>query len=386
MTTPTFAEFIKPVSPSEFLAHYRGRSPLYIPGSPCRYESLPKIQDLNRMFLSFKSFPGIFRMNRPSGPIPIDNIVFQIPDSNRGFVKAQAVEEYLQAGATLVLESCESYLEGAYAVCAMLAKTLLARVHAGLFLVYEPEQPCGVHWDNYDMFICQVAGSKKWPTYRPVFPNPVVTRERRGAKRKDLELVEEFMLRPGDSLYVPRGWPHNPAATEGPSMHISFAIATPTGADLLGWIRDDLIETSAEFRADLPLLLTTDAKLQFAEKLRELILERLSIDSIEQYCESYKSTLLPQPLALPELTEAGTEEQGDPGGAGLVAGADSAAAGSNPDGVATATARSARCALEHRTAVVGLAADGTAAEKSHSTPRNRKLRKFSGSGRRGRNR
>lgn len=240
-------------------------------------------------------------MSRPQGPIPVENILFPIPNSNRGFVKAEAVEQYLQAGATLVLESCESYLEGAYAVCAMLSKALLARVHAGLFLVYKPEQPCGVHWDNYDMFICQVAGSKKWPLYRPVYPNPIFTREHRGGKRKELELVEELTLRPGDGLYVPRGWPHNPAATEGPSMHISFAVATPTGADLLEWIRDDLSETSAEFRADLPLLLTTDTKLQFAAKLRELILERLTIDSIEQYFESYKSTLLPQELTLPEL-------------------------------------------------------------------------------------
>jgi cupin superfamily protein len=303
MKTSTFAEFIEPISTSEFLTCHRGRSPLYIPGSPCRYESLPKIQDLNRMFLSFKSFPGIFRMSRSQGPIPVDNFLFPIPNSNRGFVKAQAVERYLQAGATLVLESCESYLEGAYEVCDMLSKALLARVHAGLFLVYEPEQPCGVHWDNYDMFICQVAGSKKWPIYRPVHPNPIFTREPRGGRRKELELVEELTLRPGDLLYVPRGWPHNPAATEGPSMHISFAMATPTGADLLEWIRDDLSETSAEFRADLPLLLTTDTKLQFAAKLRELILERLSLDFIEQYCESYKSTLVPQPLALPELRE-----------------------------------------------------------------------------------
>ena len=303
MITPTFAEFIKPTSPSDFLTCYRGRSPLYIPGSPSRYESLPKIQDLNKMFLSFKSFPGVFRMSRPQGPIPIDKILFPIPNSSRGFIKAQAVEQYLQAGATLVLESCESYLEGAQAMSAMLSKALLARVHAGLFLVYEPEQPCGVHWDNYDMFICQLAGSKKWPLYRPVYQNPIFTRERKGGKRQDLELVEELTLRAGDGLYVPRGWPHNPAATEGPSMHISFAMATPTGADLLEWIRDDLSETSPEFRADLPLLLTTDTKLQFAARLRELILERLSLDSIEEYCKSYKSTLLPQPLELQELRE-----------------------------------------------------------------------------------
>ena len=54
-------------------------------------------------------------------------------------------------------------------------------------------------------------------------------------------------------------------------------------------------------------------------------------------------------------------EPGDGGGAGMVEGANPPAAGSDPDGIAGATASGPGRELEHRAAVAGLAADGTAA-------------------------
>src|SRR5271157_2371271 len=54
-------------------------------------------------------------------------------------------------------------------------------------------------------------------------------------------------------------------------------------------------------------------------------------------------------------------EPGDRGGAGVDAGANPQAAGSDPEGIAGATASGSGRGLEYRAVVAGLAADGTAA-------------------------
>lgn len=314
MMIPEFAQVIHPMAPSEFLNRYRGQSPVHFHGTPSKYDSLPKIHDLNDMLSRFVASPGTFQLRLPNGnaPIPDDDILMPIANNTwrDRIIRTQAVEEYLQAGATLTFERCESWLESAHAMCNVLSEALLARVYAGLFLVYVPGAPGRMHWDNRDMFICQLAGSKKWPVYRPVWENPIMSRRPLKVKWKesDLELIEEFTLKQGDALYVPRGWLHKPEATVGPSMHISFAVVSPTGADLLDWICDDLRRNSATVRADLPLTASRDRTVQFGTKLCEHVLERLSINSLEQYYENYRSEMQQRPLLLPDFNVARESE------------------------------------------------------------------------------
>ncbi len=301
----TFSTCICPISPEEFLSQYRGKSPVYFPGSPAKYVSLLGTHDLSQVLSRVVVSPGIVRIRRPEGTVPTDDFltpVVPILGSHRQVIRAQAVEQQLRTGATLALEHCESYFEDVYAMCSMLAEVFLARVYSFLFLVYEPERPCGLHWDSYDMFICQIAGYKNWPVYKPLYQNPLLfDAQRSGNKAPVTELVQEFKLGPGDGLYIPRGWPHEPVAVEGPSMHVAFAIATPTGIDLLDWIRADLSKACAEIRADLPLSLSPCLKHAYASKVRQLVMERLSDEAVDKYYERHNVSVRPTPVELPPL-------------------------------------------------------------------------------------
>ena len=42
-----------------------------------------------------------------------------------------------------------------------------------------------------------------------------------------------FTVKPGDVVYIPRGQFHNAQAMNGVSLHVTFAIAPPTGMDVL---------------------------------------------------------------------------------------------------------------------------------------------------------
>jgi ribosomal protein L16 Arg81 hydroxylase len=303
---PTFAASISPMSPDEFLAEQRGKAPVYFPGTPAKYADLLNTQDLAEVLSRLVVSPGIVRIRRPDGGVPAEDFltpIVPIVGSHRQVIRAQSVEKQLKDGATLTLENCESHFANVHAMCSMLSEVFLVRVYAFLFLVYEPERPCGIHWDNYDMFICQVAGCKKWPIYKPVYRSPVLFDPRRSHyDEPSSELMQEFRLEPGDALYVPRGWPHDPVGVGGASLHIAFAITTPTGIDLLDWIRTDLSKTCEDLRVDLPLSRSQDAKRAYAAKFRQILLNRLSDDAIDSYYEQHCLNVREKPVQLPGLS------------------------------------------------------------------------------------
>lgn len=309
---PTFESCIWPMEPKEFLSEHRGKKPVYFPGALTKYASLVDIAEINEALSRTILGLGTARVRlRESKQASLDD--FSTPvDMNRDrrAIKAQAVEDHLKAGATLSLEHCESFFKNVHAMCCTLAEAFLARVYATLFLVYEAERPCGLHWDDRDMFICQVAGRKNWPVYKPPYQNPYLDPRRVTYKAPASELFQEFKLQPGDGLYIPRGWAHDPAAIEGASMHVAFAIATPTGIDLLDWIRADIKETSSEMRADLPIPHSATERHAFAAKVRDVVMERLSDEVIERYYQRHESSVYPRAVKLPEIAGQAVTQDG----------------------------------------------------------------------------
>ncbi|MFM6620953.1 MAG: cupin domain-containing protein [Dolichospermum sp.] len=87
----------------------------------------------------------------------------------------------------------------------------------------------GPHFDNYDVFLLQAHGRRRW----------------RIGRQKDLSLVpdvplkllqnfvpeQEFVLEPGDMLYLPPKWAHDGVA-EGECMTWSIGFRSPQAGDV----------------------------------------------------------------------------------------------------------------------------------------------------------
>jgi ribosomal protein L16 Arg81 hydroxylase len=301
--TSAFSSCIWPIPPEDFLCSHRGKEPVYFPGAPQKYSFLLDTDDINQALSRTVLGLGTVRVRLREGrQVPLDEISVPVDiNRDRRAIKAEALENYLKSGATLSVEHCESFFPNVHSMCCTLSEAFLARVYATLFLVYESERPCGLHWDDRDMFICQVAGRKNWPVYKPPYEKPFLDQSRVTYKAPASDFFQEFKLQPGDGLYIPRGWAHDPAAMDGASMHVAFAIATPTGVDLLDWIRADLRETSPEIRTDLPIPLSQVEKRTHAAKLREIIMQRLSDEAIERYYRRHTAEVSPRAAKLPEL-------------------------------------------------------------------------------------
>ena len=87
----------------------------------------------------------------------------------------------------------------------------------------------GPHVDSYDVFLLQTAGRRRWR----------VGRVRKARLRDDVPLKmladfvpsEEWLLGPGDLLYLPPGWGHDGVA-DGECITASIGFRAPTAAEL----------------------------------------------------------------------------------------------------------------------------------------------------------
>ena len=97
----------------------------------------------------------------------------------------------------------------------------------------------GAHYDRYDVFLVQGSGRRVWRLER--------TRRFAEVPGAPLRLIadfaprEEYLLEPGDMLYLPPGWGHEGVALE-PSFTYSIGFRAPRAAELAVALLDDLHE------------------------------------------------------------------------------------------------------------------------------------------------
>ena len=101
----------------------------------------------------------------------------------------------------------------------------------------------GPHFDNYDVFLLQAHGRRRWR----------IGRQKDKALRPGLPLKilaafapeEEYVLEPGDMLYLPPGWAHDGIA-EGECMTYSIGFRSPNGAQLAHEVLQRMAEAAAD--------------------------------------------------------------------------------------------------------------------------------------------
>jgi ribosomal protein L16 Arg81 hydroxylase len=113
------------------------------------------------------------------------------------------------------------------------------------------------HFDVHDVFVLQVAGEKRWTIHEPVYEAPLRDQEwnrYRGAvqRRATEEPAIDAVLRPGDALYLPRGWLHSAEALGDTSVHLTVGVHPVTRYALVEALTA-LAAEEPELRASLPL-------------------------------------------------------------------------------------------------------------------------------------
>jgi hypothetical protein len=153
-------------------------------------------------------------------------------------VRDDHVADLFAGGATVVLQA----LHRTWAPIADLATELGAElghpVQVNAYVTPPDGQGFGAHYDVHDVFVLQLAGTKRWTVHAPVHPDPLrgqpwTDRSDAVARRAREAPAMTRDLCPGDVLYLPRGWLHS--ATAGPevSAHLTVGVHVVTRYALL---------------------------------------------------------------------------------------------------------------------------------------------------------
>jgi len=163
----------------------------------------------------------------------------------------------LAGGATLVLQALHRSWPPLVRFGSELAAELGHPVQINAYITPAQNQGFAAHYDTHDVFVLQIAGSKRWRIHEPVLPDPLphqtwdVRRDEVQARAAERPLIDT-LLEPGDALYLPRGFLHSAAAQGELSIHLTIGVHPLTGYDLAR----ELVaaaEGDRELRRSLPL-------------------------------------------------------------------------------------------------------------------------------------
>jgi hypothetical protein len=149
-------------------------------------------------------------------------------------------------------------------------------VQINAYITPPESQGFAAHYDVHDVFVLQLAGEKHWTVHEPVYADPLRSQpwQQRSAQvakaASETEPVIDEVLRPGDALYVPRGFLHAAKALGGVSAHMTVGLHTLTRYHLV----EDLLTLAAgnaELRSALPLGIDPADPDQLAEHLDAVV-------------------------------------------------------------------------------------------------------------------
>jgi len=158
-------------------------------------------------------------------------------------------------GHTVVLQGLHRTWPPLVDLAGRLAAELGHPVGVNAYLTPAQSRGFSAHYDVHDVFVLQVAGTKRWRVHEPVHPAPLRQQpwtEHRAAvaeAARTREPVIDTVLWPGDSLYLPRGYLHSAEALGEVSAHLTIGVHPVT--------RYAVLEALAALAAEMPELRTS---------------------------------------------------------------------------------------------------------------------------------
>ena len=301
MTTEQFS-VAQRLGGDAFLAQPLGRSFKVVPGDAASVAGLIGWDDINEILARHRLEPPRLRLAADGQPVP-PHLYTQPVVTRRSAVwqrlRPAALHEQLAAGATLVLDAVDELHPELHALAAELERWLRTACQINLYASWTGTEGFGTHWDDHDVVVVQLDGAKRWRLFGPTRTAPM-HRDVEVPRPPSAEPVADLVLTAGDVLYLPRGWWHAVAASEGEhSLHVTCGLQATTGADLVSWLSDTL-RSHDSIRADVPYLAGRDVQQAFVQEIRKIVVAELDgPDLLERFAAARDST--EQPRLIPSL-------------------------------------------------------------------------------------
>ena len=215
---------VAPVSEEEFRARYWEKKPLIVHrGNPHYYGA----------FFSLQDFDAYTRLGQ--GYVKTAEATGKKQAKHEG-IGPKAMEQVLsdmQAGHTLILDNVQAYHPRLGQFCRMLGRETGDHYQTNIYLTPANGKGFTPHWDNHDVFVLQVMGSKHWKVEKARRTLPL---KNSGIEEEGRELrgeLYEFTLQQGDMVYIPRGFVHAAECGSENSLHVTLGVHPHTWNEFL---------------------------------------------------------------------------------------------------------------------------------------------------------
>jgi ribosomal protein L16 Arg81 hydroxylase len=247
-TDYSFDWTIAPTTRDAFFSDHFEKKPLVVRRKdPEYYRSLLSFEDIDRVVSTMGLYLPEISVTKANANITAEDYAYE-----SGYIDPVRVNQLFADGATVILSGLHERLPELARFCRALEAVMSCRVQTNIYMTQAESQGFKAHYDNHDVIVLQVEGTKEWRIYDTPVDLPLNSQ---AFNPHDVEVgaeTDRFLLEPGDMLYVPRGLAHDAVATGEPSLHITTGLMLRTWADLLVEAVNVMAHKDPEFRRALP--------------------------------------------------------------------------------------------------------------------------------------
>ncbi|HXT72515.1 MAG TPA: cupin domain-containing protein [Candidatus Angelobacter sp.] len=228
-TRPSLEWLINPVSTEAFFGSYWEKQTLVVKrNQPNYFNSLLSLDEVDRVLTTLdRRYPDITLKNA-SREIKSDDYTV-----DGDALDVAKVYQLFNEGSTITLAFLDTVVPSLTSFCRALEGEFSFPFQTNIYMTPPGAQGAKPHYDTHDVFVLQVAGSKKWNTYGTPVELPLPEQDFDSKIHEQGANTLEFQLDAGDVAYIPRGIVHDARSTDVVSLHITAGVLRYTWTDLL---------------------------------------------------------------------------------------------------------------------------------------------------------
>lgn len=223
----SFAWLLQPLSVERFLDDIWAQTHHHIKrGLPGYFDGfLPGPSTVDDLLELFRREPSAVRLAKGTDSKRSDN--YLLVDGGLDLV---GIRNDFADGYTIVLDGAERYVRAVGTLARSIEVELNFPIQVNTYITPPGQTGLAPHYDDHDVLILQVHGSKIWHLYLGVDRPPrELQREKDKVVAADgLPPPTDLRLEAGDVLYMPRGRVHSAETTSEQSIHLTVGIHAPT--------------------------------------------------------------------------------------------------------------------------------------------------------------
>jgi len=292
------ARLLAPLPLQDFMTDVLHRDLRHFPGTIVDPMTLFSWDALNAFLVEHEPRWPRVNLARDGQPLPPKRFL-ESHQTSTGYdttrLRTADLLDHLQAGATLVINAIDEMIGTIRCLAEDMEYAFSVPVQVNAYVSYGRRPGFGTHWDDHDVFVVQVAGTKEWRVYEPSVDKP----------DGDATPFWHGVLQQGDVLYLPRGWWHLVSARDEPSLHLTSSLPFARGRDVVRWVGSEVWK-GAVFEHDVPAPEDGPALARMSGELRSVLDAGPHPAHLQAFAAYSRARARPRPhIDLPAMLQTG---------------------------------------------------------------------------------